>query len=158
MYSILFIIFLVACDQITKYLVASSMLEGQSIPVIKDFFHITYVKNRGVAFGVLQGKLIIITIISIVAVSAIIFYILKNKNKIPRLSYIAYIFIISGAIGNITDRIVRNFVVDMVDFRGIWRYVFNVADVWINVGVFLMILEYIYDAKKKKEKRQEENK
>jgi signal peptidase II len=134
------------------------MTEGQTISILQDFFHITYVKNRGVAFGVLQGKLYIITIISVVAVSAIIFYILKNKTKIPKLSYIAYLFIISGAIGNITDRIVRNFVVDLFDFRGIWKYVFNVADVWINVGVFLMILEYIFDARKKKEKRQEENK
>jgi signal peptidase II len=134
------------------------MTEGQTISILQDFFHITYVKNRGVAFGVLQGKLYIITIISVVAVSAIIFYILKNKTKIPKLSYIAYLFIISGAIGNITDRIVRNFVVDLFDFRGIWKYVFNVADVWINIGVFLMILEYIFDARKKKEKRQEENK
>lgn len=158
MYSILVIIILVACDQVSKYFVAANMTEGQTISILQDFFHITYVKNRGVAFGALQGKLYIITIISVVAVSAIIFYILKNKTKIPKLSYIAYLFIISGAIGNITDRIVRNFVVDLFDFRGIWKYVFNVADVWINVGVFLMILEYIFDARKKKEKRQEENK
>lgn len=158
MYLILLIIFLVSCDQISKYFVATSMIEGESIPVIKEFFHITYVKNRGVAFGILQGKLFIVTIISVIAVSAIIYYLLKNKTKIPKLSYLAYIFIISGAMGNITDRIVRNFVVDLFDFRGIWKYVFNVADVWINVGIFLMILEYIIDVKKKREKRQEENK
>lgn len=158
MYSILSIIFLVAIDQISKYFVASLMIPSQTIPVIEDFFHITYVQNRGVAFGILQGKLFVITIISVAAVIGIVFYIIKNKTKIPKLSYLAYMFIISGAIGNITDRIARNFVVDLFDFRGIWKYVFNVADVWINVGVFLMILEFIIDEKKKKEKRQEENK
>ena len=48
------------------------------------------------------------------------------------------------------DRVARGFVIDMIDFRGIWAFVFNLADVWINIGVLLILLEYFFDNKKKK--------
>ncbi|MGL4732870.1 MAG: signal peptidase II, partial [Fusobacteriaceae bacterium] len=55
---------------------------------------------------------------------------------------LAYSFILAGATGNMIDRIFRGYVIDMMDFRGIWVYVFNVADVWINIGVFFLIVDY----------------
>ncbi|MGL4210858.1 MAG: signal peptidase II, partial [Cetobacterium somerae] len=63
---------------------------------------------------------------------------------------LGYSFILGGAIGNIIDRIYRGFVIDMIDFRGIWVFVFNLADVWINIGVILIIVDSLLDSKRKK--------
>ncbi len=149
---IILIITLLGIDQWTKALVANSMNEGDTISILQDFFHITYVKNHGVAFGMFQGKLGVISIIAIIAILGIAYYMIKKLKPEEYLSKYAYTFIIAGAIGNMIDRITRGFVVDMVDFRGIWIYVFNMADVWINVGVILLILETIILERAKKKK------
>ena len=99
------LIVLLGLDQITKALIHSKFLEGDTFPIIRDFFHLTYVQNRGVAFGVMQGKLMIINIISISAVILMIIYAKKNSNKLPKIENYAWLFIISGAFGNILDRI-----------------------------------------------------
>jgi len=147
---IILIVALLGIDQWTKSLVANSMTEGETIGVLQDFFHITYVKNFGVAFGMFQGKLEIISGVAIIAILAIAYYMIKRLKPEEIISKYAYAFIIAGAIGNMIDRFYRGFVVDMMDFRGIWKYVFNMADVWINIGVILLILEVIILEKKKK--------
>ncbi|TDT71389.1 signal peptidase II [Hypnocyclicus thermotrophus] len=155
MYSIVLVLILLIVDQISKYIVAKNLDVSQSIPIIKDFFHITYVQNRGIAFGMFQGRLNIVTIISLFAAIFIFYYIFKNREKLSKLSLYSYLFIFSGALGNILDRLMRQYVVDFIDFRGIWEYIFNFADVYINIGVILMVIEYILEEKKK---RQEESK
>lgn len=144
------LISLLAFDQITKTLIHSKFLEGDTYPIIQNFLHLTYVQNRGVAFGIMQGKVIIINIVSITAVILMIIYAKKNYNKLPKLENYAWLFIIAGAFGNIIDRISRGFVIDMIDFRGIWGYIFNMADVYINIGVFLMIINSIIEERAKK--------
>ncbi len=149
---IVFVIALLIIDQVTKYLVDTRFLEGDTLAVIQDFFHLTYIKNRGVAFGIFQGKIVPITIISIGAVIGIIWYVIKYEKNGSKLIHYSYAFIVAGALGNIIDRVARGFVVDMIDFRGIWSYIFNMADVYINVGVALMLLDYILvEMRKKKE-------
>ncbi len=147
---IILIIALLGIDQWTKELVAGSMLEGETVGVLNDFFHITYVKNYGVAFGMFQGEIRTISIVAIVAILGIIYFMIKQLKPHEVISKYAYAFILAGAIGNMIDRIYRGFVVDFADFRGIWKFVFNMADVWINVGVFLLILEVIILERKKK--------
>ena len=141
---------LIALDQVSKYIIDNNFFEGDTLGVITDFFHITYVKNRGIAFGMFQGKLDIISIATVIAIIAIIYYLYKDRNKMPILEKIGFNFILAGAIGNMIDRVARGFVIDMIDFRGIWAFVFNLADVWINIGVLLILLEYFFDNKKKK--------
>lgn len=141
---------LLVIDQISKYLIFSKLAEGDTIPIISNFFHITYVQNRGVAFGVMQGKLSIINIVSFAAVSFMIYYVIKSQKKNSKIENIAWIFIIAGAFGNIIDRLTRGFVVDMIDFRGIWSYIFNFADVYINIGVILMIINSFAEERIKK--------
>lgn len=145
------LIVLFILDQITKNITHNNLAFGESIPVIQDFFHFTYVRNQGVAFGIFQGKLQIITIISIFAVAGIIYYVLKYEKNSSKLIHYAYTLIISGALGNISDRIFRGYVIDMIDFRGIWSYIFNMADVYINIGVALMLLDYVLVEKRKKD-------
>ncbi|AVQ16755.1 signal peptidase II [Fusobacterium gonidiaformans 3-1-5R] len=141
-YIILFVMLLVL-DQFTKYIVEQSFYLSESIPIIDEVFNFTYVENRGIAFGLFQGRLSIISILTVVAIVAIFIYVLRNKKTLSILEHFGYTLILSGAVGNMIDRLFRGFVVDMLDFRGIWSFVFNLADVWINVGVFLLIVDYL---------------
>ena len=149
MIYIVLILILVGADQLSKYLIDSYMLEGETLPIINDFFHLTYVKNRGIAFGMFQGKLDIISIATIIAIVAIAYYLYKERNKLSMVEKMGFIYILAGAIGNMIDRAFRGFVVDMVDFRGIWSYVFNLADVWINIGVVFVLLDQLILRKKR---------
>ena len=141
-YIILFVMLLVL-DQFTKYIVEQSFYLSESIPIIDEVFNFTYVENRGIAFGLFQGRLSIISILTVVAIVAIFIYVLRNKKTLSILEHFGYTLILLGAVGNMIDRLFRGFVVDMLDFRGIWSFVFNLADVWINVGVFLLIVDYL---------------
>lgn len=149
MIYIVLILILVDADQLSKYLIDSYMLEGETLPIINDFFHLTYVKNRGIAFGMFQGKLDIISIATIIAIVAIAYYLYKERNKLSMIEKMGFIYILAGAIGNMIDRAFRGFVVDMVDFRGVWSYVFNLADVWINIGVVFVLLDQLILRKKR---------
>lgn len=146
---IVLIIALVALDQLSKYEIVKLFSEGETHPVLENFFHITYVKNRGIAFGLFQGKVDIISLLTIAAIIGIAFYLFKNIKKSTKVENLGYSFILAGALGNIIDRLSKGFVVDMVDFRGLWSYVFNLADVWINVGALLIILDQIIISKRK---------
>ena len=148
---IILIVALLGIDQWTKRLVVNSMSEGDTIGILNDFFHITYVKNHGVAFGMFQGEIKTISILAIIAILGIVYFMIKQLKPHEIISKYAYAFILAGAIGNMIDRLYRGFVVDFADFRGLWQFVFNMADVWINVGVFLLILEVIILERKKKQ-------
>lgn len=75
------VIILVLFDQISKYEIDKVMFEGDSIPLITNLFHLTYVKNRGIAFGMFQGKLDIISILTIVVIIILIIYVLRNRKN-----------------------------------------------------------------------------
>lgn len=147
-YIFLFLIMLII-DQYTKYIIDANFLVGESIPVIDGFFNLTYVQNRGMAFGLFQGKIDIVSILAMIAVIMIFSYFIRNFKKISLIERTAYTLIFSGAIGNLIDRFLRSYVIDMLDFRGIWSFIFNFADVWINIGVILIIIEHIFFSKKK---------
>lgn len=148
-YYLIGIVGLVLLDQLTKIQIENNFFVGDTIEVISNFFHITYVQNRGIAFGIFQGKINAISIATTIAIIGIIIYFFKNFKKIEFVERIAYMVIISGAIGNMIDRIFRGYVVDMLDFRGIWQYVFNLADVYINIGVALIFLDILLKLKNK---------
>lgn len=142
------IVLLIITDQAVKILVDKHMFFGDTIPLIGDFFHITYVQNRGIAFGIFQGKVDLISIATVIAIAGIVFYFIKNVKKSNSFEKTAYIFIIAGAIGNMIDRLMRGYVVDMLDFRGIWSFVFNIADVYINIGVIILLLDLLLKRRK----------
>lgn len=148
-YIILFTILLIL-DQFTKYIVEQSFYLTESIPIIEGVFNFTYVENRGIAFGLFQGRLNIISVVTVIAIVAILIYVIRNRKTLNLLEQFGYTFILSGAVGNMIDRIFRTYVVDMLDFRGVWSFVFNLADVWINVGVALLIVDYLIFQREKK--------
>ncbi|CEJ74826.1 lipoprotein signal peptidase [[Clostridium] sordellii] len=142
MLYILIIIGLIAIDQISKYLAVNYLANIGSIPIIKNIFHLTYVENRGAAFGMFQNNQIIFIVVAIAACVFGLYYLYKKDLNI--LGKSAIILIISGALGNLIDRIRLGFVVDYFDFRVIWDYVFNVADVFVVVGTILLCVYIIF--------------
>ena len=136
---------LIGIDQIIKYGVLNVLKEKGSIPIIDGMFHLTYVENRGAAFGMLQNNQIIFVAIALIATVVGLYWLHKNKEKINIIGKASIIMIVSGAIGNLIDRLRLGFVVDYFDFRIIWQYVFNFADILVVCGTILLcfyILKY----------------
>lgn len=136
------IIALIVIDQISKYLALNNLAQVGSIPIIENVFHLTYVENRGAAFGMFQNNQMIFVIVALGASMVGLYYLYKKKLNL--LGNLAIILIISGAIGNLIDRVRLGFVVDYFDFRFIWEYVFNVADVFVVVGTILLCIYIIF--------------
>ena len=142
---IIIILVLVALDQVTKQLMfnVSGGVQGFSIPIIDKFFHLTYVENHGGGFGLLQGKINLFTIASAVLIIYVIAVEYKNFKNYSKWTKIGVAVIAAGAAGNMIDRILRGYVIDMIDFRGIWAFVFNVADMYVHIGIYIIIIDYL---------------
>lgn len=141
MLNILIFVLLVAVDQITKFFAVDRLKELVSVRIIKGFFSLTYVENRGAAFGMLQGgKWIFLAITAVVLVLIIIYYAKHKRTKENLWLRIALTMVAAGAVGNAADRLIRGFVVDFFDFN-IFGYdfpVFNFADILVVVGTILL--------------------
>lgn len=123
-------------DQVSKVFVSSLVVKGNSVPVIKNFFHITLVNNTGAAFGILRSYPHLFILIAFFAAGFIICY-LKKSRAIGISKKTAFYFILGGIFGNLIDRIRFGYVIDFVDFR-IWP-VFNIADTFITVGAIMLL-------------------
>ena len=135
------IILIIVIDQTSKYFVSSLMLSGQTIPIVNNIFHITFVRNSGAAFGMLPGNTALLIAVGSIAALFILYtmyYIPKNKYYYK----IGLSFILAGSIGNILDRVYRGYVVDMFDFR--FFPVFNIADAMINIGMVVIVIIFVF--------------
>lgn len=142
-------------DQLTKWLTVINLDLGETFPLIKNVFHFTYVRNTGAAFSMFNepDQRWIFMSISSVAIVALFIYLWKNRNG-SKLLCVALSFIVGGGIGNMIDRCMLKYVIDMLDFRLINFAVFNIADSFVCVGVGLFALQVILEeiAEMKKEK------
>ena len=123
-------------DQLTKYYVMNHFAIGESVSVIQNVFHLTYIINRGAAFGMLANQRWFFLVVAFILIIVYAIY-HKKVNRGPISLRIGSALLISGAIGNGIDRYVLHGVVDFFDFR-IWP-IFNVADIGICVGVACVI-------------------
>lgn len=147
-YLIALVVILV--DQFSKWLIVKNMAIYEQITVIENFFYITSHRNKGAAWGILQGKMLFFYIITAIVVIGIIYY-MQKYAKGDALLAISLSLILGGAIGNFIDRLFRKEVVDFLDFI-IFKYdypIFNIADSALVVGVILMIIATFIDEKKK---------
>ena len=142
-------------DQLTKLLSSKFLSQVETVPIIKDVLHLTYVENTGAAFGMLKDHrwvFMLISTVMIIGLSTDLFGGLA-ENKLYEISVA---MIISGGIGNMFDRIGLGYVVDFIDFRLINFAVFNGADSFVCVGagvlVLALVLDIIKEAKAKKQK------
>ena len=132
---------IIAVDQLTKQMVRTSMQLYQSIPVIDNYFHYTFVENSGIAFGInFAGGKIFFTITASVASILILYYLwsVRNETFLLRLSLG---LILGGAFGNLIDRFMFGRVTDFLDFNlGAYHWpVFNIADSAVTVGMFMYL-------------------
>jgi signal peptidase II len=131
-------------DQITKYLTIFYLKPLDTYPLWQDVLHLTYVENTGAAFGMMKDARWIFMITSTVAIIGILVYLFWKRPE-SKLECLSLAFIVGGGIGNMIDRTVLGYVVDMIDFRLINFAVFNVADSFVCVGAGLMILHLILE-------------
>ena len=140
---ILCMVAVVIVDQITKYCAVRYLMPIASFPIIKDVLHLTYVENRGAAFGMLQNHRWVFMIVSTVVMFVILFVMFKYKKYLHTIMLIGLSFTVGGGVGNMIDRTLNGYVVDFVDFTLINFAVFNVADTFITVGVGLIVLDIL---------------
>ncbi|MEK6715674.1 MAG: signal peptidase II [Candidatus Omnitrophota bacterium] len=137
-------VIVVFLDQLTKSLALEKLTDGLSIPILKNIFHLTLVKNTGIAFGLFRGSTIIFVFISFIAVILILWYWLLKKDELGAAVKFALFLILGGSIGNFIDRIHFGYVVDFLDF-GINNFrwpAFNIADSAITIGAVLICIQF----------------
>jgi len=135
-------------DQLSKYVIRQNMSLAESIPVINRVFHITYVENKGIAFGLFPQGHFLFIVISLIIILAIVFFARKKIIKSLK-EKVCLGLILGGALGNLVDRLRFGFVIDFLDFR-IWP-VFNLADSGVCIGGILMVF-FLLKKRTRKEK------
>jgi len=140
------IVVIVALDQWSKWAIKTSFNLYQSKPVIQDLLHFTYVTNDGMAFGLsFPGGKHVLLIMTILLTGFIVGFLWKEKNGHPLIKY-GLALILSGAIGNLIDRLLYGKVVDFLDLMigNFHWYIFNIADSSVTIGMILFIFHSIY--------------
>ncbi len=127
---------IIALDQYLKIRVMDSMTLGESIPIVDNFFHFTYVLNPGAAFGILPNQRVFFLCTGAVLLLATAYFYPRIKKN-DRLLKFGVINLVSGSTSNLIDRFQTGYVVDFLDFR-IWP-IFNIADVAIVFGMCVVI-------------------
>lgn len=140
------VVSLVSLDQYTKSIVLNYFELYQSKTIIDGFFSLTYVQNFGAGFSIMQNARTTFLIITPICLVGFTYLFIKSNDK---LSKTALLLMISGTIGNFIDRIVRVYVVDFLDFIIFgWDFpIFNVADIFLTIGVCLYIIALIKEEK-----------
>jgi|APDOM4702015248_1054824.scaffolds.fasta_scaffold307903_2 signal peptidase II len=137
-------------DRITKLWAASSLLENGDIVIINGFFSLSYLENRGAAFGIFQNRVYLLVAVTAVVMLGMLYYMLKHKPE-SRLLRISFAMIISGGLGNLYDRVVYKYVVDFIMFhyKDVYYFPsFNVADMTLVAGTGLLLLYIIKEETK----------
>ena len=142
--------FLILLDQLSKNFIVDHFTLGESKEILSNFFNITSHRNRGAAWGILQDSRLFFIVVTIIFMAILSYYLFKQKGKLTIVDKFTFSLIYAGAIGNFIDRLTRHEVVDFLDFR-MFAYdfpIFNLADCFICVGVFFLMLK-IYNEEDK---------
>lgn len=132
------ILILTICDQLLKSWVASSIVLGGSKQLIPGIIELTNLRNSGAAWSLFEGQQTFFTIITIIAIIVIGYFIWQYRKNIPML--IGLSLIMAGTIGNFIDRLRQGYVVDMFETTFINFPIFNIADMCLTIGVIWLII------------------
>ena len=136
--AIVIILILTICDQLLKSWVASSIVLGGSKQLIPDIIELTNLRNSGAAWSIFEGQQTFFTIITIIAIIVIGYFIWQYRKNIPML--IGLSLIMAGTIGNFIDRLRQGYVVDMFETTFINFPIFNIAEMCLTIGVIWLII------------------
>ncbi len=138
-------------DQVIKLLVVNYLKPVGTVNVIGDVFKLTYVENRGVAFGMFQGMQWVFVIITVIMLAAVIYLMFKRRPK-NKFFYVISALIIGGGIGNLIDRVFYGYVIDYLSLS-FFPPVCNFADYCITIGVFLFAIYLLFFSESFKKKK-----
>ena len=144
-------------DRVSKVWAISALYPDNEIVIIKNIFSFEYLENKGAAFGIFQNRQTFLIIITVIVTGAIIYYLIKYKPESVLLK-ISLAMIISGAFGNLFDRIVYKYVVDFIlcHYKDVYYFpTFNVADMFVTCGTILLAVYLIITPEDKLLKREE---
>lgn len=145
--------FVVLLDQWTKWLIVKNMEYGERIAVVDPWFGILSHRNRGAAWGMLEGQMWLFSIVTIAVICAIVYFYHKEAKGKP-IFQVGLMLLLGGAIGNFIDRLFRGEVVDFVDVLiPIIQYdfpIFNVADAALTIAVVILMIGLIREDKKRR--------
>ena len=137
-------LFIILLDQVSKFLVLSTLGFERSINIIPNLLNFTLVKNKGAAFSLFSNSTNILTITSIIASLLLITIILKSPPK-SYWNFIGLAYLLGGTVGNGIDRLFKGYVLDFLELVPINFPIFNVADVSINIAIICFIIDIIKD-------------
>lgn len=136
---------LIILDQISKIWASAVLSNGRDILVWKNVFHLSYIENTGAAFGMLQGKQWFLIIMTIIVLIGITFYFKRiPANPSGKWMRLSFTLVIAGAIGNLIDRLFLNYVRDFLYFSLINFPVFNLADIFVVMGVCVLLAVILF--------------
>lgn len=143
--DLVMMVFLTFLDQLTKYL-AVQYLKGQpSVPILKDILVLQYLENKGAAFGMLQNQKIFFIFIEVLILFVIAFVLFRMpSDKKYTLMHVILVFVAGGAVGNMIDRVVQDYVVDFIYFVLIDFPIFNVADIYVTFATAVFVIAVLF--------------
>ena len=128
---------IIAADQFTKYLVRSGMQPGDRIPVIGEWFSMYYVRNTGTAFSMFSGNRMVTVVLTSLLIIGCIIFVIYEARRGSKVTAALLTCVAAGGLSNLFDRIALGYVTDMISC---WSFaVFNVADIFVTCGCFLVI-------------------
>jgi len=134
-------------DRLTKLWALNSLKDTNGVTLIKDLFKLEYLENRGAAFGIMQNKVMFLALVTFLIITGMTYYIIKYKPK-SKFLRISIAMIISGALGNLYDRLFYKYVVDfiLVHYKDIYYFpTFNIADSLVVVGTLILAISIVKD-------------
>lgn len=139
---------LVIIDQILKQWALGALPGAGRVEVIRGLFYLTYVENRGAAFGIFQGRTTVLAVLTAIVLLAVLIFMLKSKLE-SRLLHFSLTLVLAGGLGNLVDRITRGFVVDYFDFSAVFDFpVFNFADCCVVMGTATLLCWFVWSERK----------
>lgn len=142
-------IILIGLDQLSKYLTVQEIALGEVVSLVPNVLSLTYIRNSGAAWSILEDQMIFFYVITVVVVGALIYF-LHTEGKRSPIASTGIAFIMGGAIGNFIDRLHLKYVIDMIRLEFINFPIFNVADMALTIGVIILIGYIVYDELVKK--------
>ena len=143
--DIIGMIALILADQFTKYIAVVHLKDQPAIPLIANVLELNYLENRGAAFGMLQNQKIFFVFVAVMILAVIAYVIFKMPEKKKyTILHVLLVLIASGAVGNMIDRLRLDYVVDFISFVLIHFPIFNVADIYVTVATFLLVILLLF--------------
>lgn len=137
-------VLLIVLDQLVKAWIVANLSLGESLPLIKNVFSLTYYQNTGAAWSMLEGQMGFFAIVTLIAVAVCSYLLYKNRRGAKIYSF-GLSLVLAGALGNFIDRLRLGYVVDMFQTDFISFPIFNVADSCLVVGVILIFIYILFE-------------